>query len=207
MPNNPGHIYLIDDEVSIRTSLTRMLELMGYTVESYPGPTMFLQQSMPIAPAVILLDMRLPDMSGLALQAKMAELEWTTPIIFMSGESKTQEAIDGMKAGAIDFLLKPFNIDHLMRAIQGAMLRDRQQFAHYRSVANVQQRFESLTPREHEVCDMVVDGKINKEIAEHFGSSIKTIKVHRGRVMEKMAAGSLLELAQMIKALRELSGS
>ena len=196
-----GHIYLVDDDVAVRASLSRMLEYLGYAVESYPSPHAFLAQSLPIAPAVLLLDMRMPQMNGLALQQELLRLGRTTPIVFISGESQTQEVIDAFKGGAIDFLLKPFNMEGLLRAIHQAMARDREQLKTLRDTIDVQHSYDSLTPRERQICQMVVNGLMNKEIADHFGCSLKTVKVHRARVMEKMGATSLLELA---KKMREL---
>lgn len=196
-----GHIYLVDDDASVRSSLQRMLEHLGYTVEAYDGPRAFLENSVPISPAIVLLDMRMPDMTGLELQAKMQSVGRTTPIIFISGESQTQEVIDAFKAGAIDFLLKPFNMNDLLRAIHQALELDRQQFTHYRKTIHIQLRYESLTPREREVCAMVVGGAMNKDIAEHFNCSLKTIKVHRSRVMAKMGVESLMELVDAVRAL------
>lgn len=196
-----GHIYLVDDDVAVRASLSRMLEYLGYTVESYPSPHTFLEQSLPIAPAVLLLDMRMPHMNGLALQQELLRLGRATPIVFISGESQTQEVIDAFKGGAIDFLLKPFNIEDLLRALHQAMARDREQLKTLRDTIDVQHSYDSLTPRERQICQMVVNGLMNKEIADHFGCSLKTVKVHRARVMEKMRAASLLELAEKMREL------
>lgn len=196
-----GHIYLVDDDPSVRTSLTRMLDYMGFTVEAYDGPQAFLQHSMPVAPAVLVLDMRMPGFSGLELQAEMTRMGRNTPIVFVSGESQTQEVIDALTRGACHFLLKPFNMDDLLREIHKGMARDRERLSRYRDDIDVRLRHESLTPREREVCQLVVKGLMNKEIAEHYGCSIKTIKVHRARVMEKMGADSLLELAEVVASM------
>ncbi|GAB3361992.1 MULTISPECIES: response regulator transcription factor [Giesbergeria] len=200
-----GHIYLVDDDVAVRASLSRMLEYLDYSVESYTSPQAFLEHSLPIAPAVLLLDMRMPQMNGLALQHELLRLGRSTPIVFISGESQTQEVIDAFKGGAIDFLLKPFNMDDLLRAIQQAMARDREQFKTYRDTMDVQRSYESLTPRERAICQLVVKGLMNKEIADHFQCSLKTVKVHRARVMDKMGATSLLELAEKMRDLPDQS--
>ena len=203
--NMPGHIYLVDDDDAVRASLSRMLQYLGYRVESYASPQAFLEHSLPIAPAVLLLDMRMPQMNGLALQQELLRLRRKTPIVFISGESQTQEAIDALKGGAIDFLLKPFNMEDLVQAIHRAMARSRDQLSTFRHTIDVQRGYESLTPRERQVCQLVVRGLMNKEIAEQFQCSLKTIKVHRARVMEKMGVTSLLELADKIRALPEHS--
>lgn len=199
------HIYLVDDDDAVRVSLSRMLQYLGYTVESYPSPEAFLEHSLPIAPAVLLLDMRMPQMNGLALQQRLLQLGRNTPIVFISGESQTQEIIDALKGGAIDFLLKPFNMEDLVQAIHRAMARSREQLSAFRDAIDVQRGYESLTPRERQVCQLVVKGLMNKEIAEQFQCSLKTVKVHRARVMEKMGVTSLLELADKIRALPEHS--
>jgi FixJ family two-component response regulator len=187
---------VVDDDPSVRTSLSRMLAYMGFEVEAHAGPEEFLKNSLPVAPAVLVLDMRMPCYTGLQLQKDMAQLGRYTPVIFMSGESQPQEIIDALTAGACHFLLKPFNMDDLLRAIYKAMALDRDRLASYCGEVDARLRYESLTPRERDVCQMVIKGLMNKEIAEHFDCSLKTIKVHRARVMEKMGVGSLLELVE-----------
>lgn len=201
MHENKGHIYLVDDDPSVRTSLARMLDYMGFTVEAYDGPQAFLRQSVPLAPAVLVLDMRMPGFTGLELQAELARLGRPTPIVFVSGESQPQEIIDALTRGASHFLLKPFNMDDLLRALYTAMAQDRERLGRYRDDIDVRLRYEQLTPREKAVCQLVVKGLMNKEIAEHYGCSLKTIKVHRARVMDKMGARSLLELAEAVAAV------
>lgn len=196
-----GHIYLVDDDAAVRASLSRMLQYFGYSVEVYACPHDFLENSLPLAPAVLVLDMRMPQTSGLALQQELLRLGRRTPIVFISGESQPQEVIDAFKGGAIDFLLKPFNIDDLLRTIGQALARDQQQLKSYRDTIDIQRSYDSLTPREREICHLVVQGLMNKEIAEQFECSLKTVKVHRARVMEKMGAESLLELAEKIRTL------
>lgn len=196
-----GHIYLIDDDAGVRVSLSCMLQYLGYRVESYASPHAFLENSLPIAPAVLLLDMRMPYMSGLALQQELARLGRKTPIIFISGESQTQEVINAFKAGAINFLLKPFNMEDLLHAIRQALEHDQEQLKTLRTTIDAQRGYDSLTPRERQICQLVVQGLMNKEIAEKFECSLKTVKVHRARVMEKMGAQSLLELAEKIRNL------
>lgn len=199
-----GHIYLVDDDAAVRGSLSRMLQYLGYTVEAYASPEAFLEHSLPLAPAVLVLDMRMPQMNGLVLQKELRQLGRSTPIVFISGASQTQEVIDALKGGAIDFLLKPFNMDDLLRAIQQAITRDSEQLTSYRESIDVQRSYESLTPREREICQLVIQGLMNKEIAEQFQCSLKTVKVHRARVMEKMGAASLLELAERMRHLAHL---
>jgi len=197
-PASKGHVYVVDDDPSVRTSLSRMLAYMGFEVEAHAGAEEFLKNSLPVAPAVLVLDMRMPGYTGLQLQKDMAKLGRHTPMVFMSGESEPQEIIDALTAGACHFLLKPFNMDDLLRAIYRAMAGDRERLASYRDEVDARLRYELLTPRERDVCQMVIKGLMNKEIAEHFDCSLKTIKVHRARVMEKMGVGSLLELVEAV---------
>ncbi|HEX5371849.1 MAG TPA: response regulator [Aquabacterium sp.] len=199
--DDKGHIHLVDDDPSVRTSLSRMLTYMGYTVDVYEDPQSFLKHSLPVAPAVLISDMRMPGMSGVELQRELLKLERHTPIVFISGESQTQEVIHALKNGAVDFLLKPFNMDDLLQAIHKAMARDRERLQNYREQVDARQRYESLTPREREVCQLVIKGLMNKDIADHFQCSLKTIKVHRARVMEKLGASSLLELVDIMREL------
>lgn len=199
--DDKGHIHLVDDDPSVRASLSRMLIYMGYTVDVYEDPSSFLKNSLPIAPAVLISDMRMPGMSGVELQRALLQLGRHTPIVFISGESQTQEVIHALKNGAVDFLLKPFNMDDLLQAIHKAMARDRERLQNYREQADARQRYESLTPREREVCQLVIKGLMNKDIADHFQCSLKTIKVHRARVMEKLGASSLLELVDTVREL------
>lgn len=195
--NELGHIYIIDDDALIRNSLSRMLKSCDYSIESYDSPESFLTKSTPVSPATILLDMRMPSMSGVELQKKLKELGRETPIIFISGESMPHEIVDGMKQGAVDFLFKPFNLDDLLRCIRSAIDKDKEVFQSMIQSLTINQRYESLTPREKEVCALLVEGLMNKEVAVRLGTTDATIKVHKSRVMEKMRAPSLQELVRL----------
>ncbi len=195
--NELGHIYIIDDDASIRNSLSRMLKSCDYSIESYDSPESFLTKSTPVSPATILLDMRMPSMSGVELQKKLKELGRETPIIFISGESMPHEIVDGMKQGAVDFLFKPFNLDDLLRCIRSAIDKDKEVFQSMIQSLTINQRYESLTPREKEVCALLVEGLMNKDVAVRLGTTDATIKVHKSRVMEKMRAPSLQELVRL----------
>ncbi|NTV09441.1 MAG: response regulator transcription factor [Zoogloea sp.] len=196
-----GHIYLIDDDASMRTSLARMLEHAGYSVEAYAGAAEFLANAVPVSPAVVLLDMRMPEMSGLELQQRLIAIGCHTPIVFISGESLASEVVSGMKAGAVDFLIKPFSLEELFRAINTAVERDRAQFRRMTRMLTVTQCYETLTPREREVSALLVEGMMNKDIAKALGASAATVKVHRARIMEKMGADSFLSLVRMMDEL------
>jgi len=189
-----GHIYLIDDDESIRTSLSRMLKDVGYTVEDYSSALTFLGHSVPIAPAVILLDMQMPDMTGLYLQEKLVQLGRKTPIVFVSGQSHPHQIVKSLKRGAVDFLFKPFNLEDLLRAVADALEFDRRQLKRISKEVETKKDYATLTPREREVCFWLVKGLLNKDIAVKLGTTDATIKVHKARVMDKMNVESVQTL-------------
>ena len=191
-----GTIYLIDDDDAIRRSLSRMLADVGYDVFDYNSATSFLSNSRVVSPAVILLDMQMPDLSGLELLDCLKKNGSTTPIIFLSGQSHPQQIVKGLKKGALDFLFKPFNLEELLNAIQTALEYDRKQFKRILKTSEIKQNFLLLTPREKEVFSLLVSGLMNKEIAQQLGTTDATIKVHKARVMEKMRAGSVQDLVR-----------
>jgi FixJ family two-component response regulator len=191
-----GTIYLIDDDDAIRSSLSRMLTDVGYHVFDYNSATSFLNNSRVVSPAVILLDMQMPDISGLELFDSLEKSGSATPIIFLSGQSHPQQIVKGLKKGALDFLFKPFNLEELLNAIQAALEYDRKQFKRILNASEIKQNFLSLTPREKEVFALLVSGLMNKEIAQQLGTTDATIKVHKARVMEKMRAGSVQDLVR-----------
>ncbi|MBU3634458.1 response regulator transcription factor [Polynucleobacter sp. es-GGE-1] len=192
-----GHIFIIDDDDSMRISLSRMLSEVGYTVDHYQSGINFLKESLPISPAVILLDMQMPDMSGVELQQQLLALGRITPIIFISGQSHPHQIVSSLKNGAIDFLFKPFNLEDLLIALSKALELDKQQLVQLSKELDIKQCFLTLTPREKEVCSLLVRGLLNKEIAVELGTVDATIKVHKARVMEKMHADSIQALVRM----------
>jgi len=194
--NNLGHIYIIDDDASMRSSLSRMLDSYGYSSEAHESAEDFLEQSIPVSPAAVLLDMRMPTMTGIELQMKLNSIGRQTPIIFISGESMPHEIVTSMKQGAIDFLLKPFNLDDLLKSIGNAIEKDKLVFESLAQSLSVKQKYDSLTPREKEVFVLLVQGLMNKDIAVQLGTTDATIKVHKSRVMNKMKADSLQELVR-----------
>ena len=191
-----GHIYLIDDDESMRVSLSRMLRELGYLVEDYSSAATFLQKSIPIAPAVILLDMQMPDMTGLDLQEKLLSLGRKTPIVFVSGQSHPHQIVQGLKKGALDFLFKPFNLEELLKAVADAIAFDGCQLKRVSMDVETTREYESLTPREREVCIWLVKGLLNKDIAVKLGTTDATIKVHKARVMYKMNTYSVQALVK-----------
>ncbi|MFZ9264243.1 MAG: response regulator transcription factor [Polynucleobacter sp.] len=197
-----GHIYVIDDDASMRSSLSRMLINYGYSVSVFERPEDFIEESIPVSPAAILLDMRMPTMPGTELQKRLNELGRNTPIIFISGESMPHEIVTAMKQGAIDFLFKPFNLDDLLKAVASAVEKDKEVFKVTVQSMTVTQRYESLTPREKQVCTLLVEGLMNKDIAVRLGTTDATIKVHKSRVMEKMQADSLQDLVRFLALVK-----
>ena len=191
-----GHIYLIDDDESMRKSLTRMLRELGYLVEDYGSAVDFFEKSVPVSPAVILLDMQMPDMTGLELQETLIKLKRKTPIVFVSGQSHPHQIVQSLKKGAVDFLFKPFNLDELLKAVADAIEFDGRQLKRVSLNVETRREYESLTPREREVCGWLVEGLLNKDIAVKLGTTDATIKVHKARVMSKMNADSVQMLVK-----------
>ena len=191
-----GHIYLIDDDNSMRESLTRMLRDVGYLVEDYASAVKFLETSIPVSPAVILLDMQMPDMTGIELQEKLVKLGRKTPIVFVSGQSHPHQIVQSLKKGAVDFLFKPFNLEELLKAIADAIEFDRRQLKRISLDIETKRDYETLTPREREVCTWLVEGLLNKDIAVKLGTTDATIKVHKARVMSKMHVDSVQTLVK-----------
>jgi FixJ family two-component response regulator len=191
-----GHIYLIDDDDSMRGSLTRMLREVGYLVDDYSSALHFLEKSVPVSPAVILLDMQMPDINGIELQEKLIQLGRKTPIVFVSGQSHPHQIVQGLKKGAVDFLFKPFNLEEMLKAVADAIEFDRRQLKRTSVDIATRQEYESLTPREREVCNWLVEGLLNKDIAVKLGTTDATIKVHKARVMSKMHVDSVQTLVK-----------
>jgi FixJ family two-component response regulator len=191
-----GHIYLIDDDESMRVSLSRMLRDLGYLVEDYASAKGFLEKSVPVSPAVILLDMQMPDMTGLDLQEQLLKIGRKTPIVFVSGQSHPHQIVQSLKKGALDFLFKPFNLEELLKAVADAIDFDGRQLKRVSMDVETKRDYESLTPREREVCAWLVAGLLNKDIAVKLGTTDATIKVHKARVMDKMHADSVQTLVK-----------
>lgn len=192
-----GHIYLIDDDPSIRRSLAFSLSSLRYSIQSFENPAAFLRDALPISPAVILLDIRMPEANGLSLQNELIRQGRSTPIIFISGESQPTEIIEALKNGAVDFLLKPFGLHALVQAIDLALEKDKTRLHQRIKAKNAQDRFSSLTDKEREICWWMIKGYGNKEIAKLNGSAASTVKLHRSRVLEKMGCTCLSELLDL----------
>jgi FixJ family two-component response regulator len=196
---NIGHVYLVDDDASIRLALTTTFARLGYTVNAFESAAEFLKHATPVSPAVLVLDMRMPGQSGVELQADLAHHGWTTPTIFISGESLPIQIVQGMKQGASDFLLKPFSIEDLLLSIRRALDQDRAIHTALIKTLQVEQNYRHLTPRERDILEAILAGNTNKQIATADGSAAATVKLHRARVLQKMQVNSLAELILLFK--------
>ena len=190
-------VLVVDDDPSVRTSTERLVRSAGFKVHTFGSAKEFLASSRPEGPACLVLDVRLPGLSGLDLQRELTQAGFTVPIIFITGHGDIPMTVRAMKAGAVEFLTKPFRKQELLDAIRVAVERDRAMHKERSETAALRQRYEQLTPREREVMALVVTGLLNKQIARELATSERTIKFHRVHMMEKMEAESLAELVRM----------
>lgn len=190
-------VYLVDDDPRVLRALARLLRVEGIETQSFSSPQAFLEGHDPARPGCAVVDMAMPDLDGLKLQRALAVAEIPLPIIFLSGRSDVPTSVKAMKAGAVDFLTKPVKADDLIAAVRRAVDIDLQARRQQTELNEVLQRLGALTPREREVLQHVVAGRLNKQIAAALGTVEKTIKVHRARVMEKMHTRSIVELVRM----------
>jgi FixJ family two-component response regulator len=202
MTETDAIVFVVDDDASVRESLKNLIRSVDLRVEAFGSAQEFLRSKRPDLPGCLVLDVRLKGLSGLDLQKRMADADIEIPIIFITGHGDIPMTVRAMKAGAVEFLTKPFRDQDLLDAIQQALERDRKARDERAQVENLHRRFDSLTPREREVMALVVTGLLNKQIAGELGTSETTIKIHRHQVMEKMGAGSLAELVRMADKLR-----
>jgi len=198
----PPLVFVIDDDASVRSSLKFLLSTVGLQAETFDSADSFLHKKRPDVPSCVVLDVRLPGVSGIDFQRELTARNISIPIVFLTGHGDIPMSVRAMKAGAVEFLTKPFRDQDLLDAVRVALDRDRTRRAQETELADIRRRFDSLTSREQEVLSMVMNGMLNKQIAAELGTAESTVKVQRSRAMEKMQAESLAHLIKMIQKLQ-----
>ncbi|SCB25507.1 response regulator transcription factor [Rhizobium multihospitium] len=206
MQGQQSTVYVIDDDPSVRDGLDSLLRSVGYDTHGFASPRDFLASPRSEGPACIVLDVRMPDASGLDFQDELARTGYVIPIIFLTGHGDVPMSVRAMKAGAVEFLLKPFREQDLLDAIRQALEIDRARLRKQAAEVDLHERFSTLTPREREVMALVARGLLNKQIAAEIGLSEITVKVHRGQAMRKMRADSVADLIRMADNLGMTDG-
>jgi FixJ family two-component response regulator len=196
-------VFVVDDDSAARSAAESLLQSVGLRVETFGSASAFLERGLPDAPCCLVLDVRLPRISGIELQRDLAERGVAIPIIFITGHGDIPMSVEAMKAGAMEFLTKPFRGQVLLDAIHQAIERDRADRREKARLAELRGRIDSLTPREREVMQGVIAGRLNKEIAAELGASERTIKIHRASLMRKMGADSLADLVRMAEKAQQ----
>jgi FixJ family two-component response regulator len=196
-------VFLVDDDPGVRKALARLLRAAGHAVETFDAPGELLARERYNGPGCVVLDLRMPGMTGIELREALERAGSTLPVIFVTGYGDVPTSVRAMKAGAVDFLTKPVNDQELLAAVERALRRDTEAREGRAEDEALRARYGRLTPREREVCALVATGSLNKQIAAGLGASEKTIKVHRARVMEKLGVGSVAELVRLFDRVRE----
>ena len=194
-------VFVVDDDASMRQALARLLQSVQLRVEVFASPQEFLQSERSNVPSCLVLDVRLPGLSGLDFQAELAKADVRIPIVFITGHGDIPMSVRAMKAGAVDFLAKPFRDQDLLDAVTAAIQRDQKRREHENAMTDLRAHFSSLTPREREIMALVASGLMSKQIAAEVGLSEITVKVHRSHLMKKMGARSVADLVRMAEAL------
>jgi FixJ family two-component response regulator len=201
MPESDATVFVVDDDAAVRRSLTRLLRSAGWNAEAFASADDFLERAPITGPGCVLLDVNMPGMSGLELQARMAEAGIPLPVVFLTGKGDIPMSVNAMKHGAVDFLVKPVEEDVLFQALERAVRRQAAEAASRQGRDSVMARLARLSEREREVLEGVLQGRLNKQIAFELGIAEKTVKAHRGRVMEKMEAHTIAELVHLCDAV------
>jgi two-component system response regulator FixJ len=190
-------VFIIDDDASVRTSLARLLRSAGFEVEVFATAELFLEREHYDGVGCIVLDVRMPGISGIDLQDELSKADYSMPIVFITGHGNIPMGVQAIKKGAVDFLAKPFDDEELLQAVREAIEKDTQGRIEHAEVHDIRGRIELLTAREYEILRYVITGMLNKQIAYKLGIAEKTVKVHRGRIMEKLGVGSVADLVRL----------
>lgn len=194
-------VLVVDDDPSVLRSLERMFQVEGYVVECFAHPRQLLARGDGVGPLCVVMDLRMPELNGLELQEELHQQGFRHPIIFISGHGDIPAAVKAMKAGAVDFLPKPFSSADLLAAVERALAQERETMAQTQAHEALKARFAALTPREWQICQRVAQGLLNKQIAAELGTAEQTVRVQRSRLMEKLAVGSVAELVRLLEQL------
>ena len=200
---NPA-VFFIDDDPSLRRALVRLLKVRGYEANAYASAAEFLQEKLPDGPACLILDLKMPETSGLDIQNALAQRGEHLPIVFLSGQGDVSTSVQAMKAGAIDFLTKPVDEDKLVSVVRMALERSARVRDELEALKKDKKAFASLTPRERDVCIRIAQGLLNKQVGFELGTSEKTVKAQRAHVMQKLGANSLADVVRLMERLRAL---